>query len=106
MHITFSPCGGMPPITLAREGDTLIINGEVVDFSGLADGGVLPAEDVSSTHLVGDVRRKDGVLHLTLILPHGPNAPEETRFPAPITVEDDGPVEIPPYDAPQEGAGA
>lgn len=106
MKITLSPMRSDVPLTLAREGDTLTINGETFDFSDLAEGATLTREAVACDWLASDVERIGGVLHLTLILPHGPNAPEETRFPAPITVEDDGPIEIPPYDEAQEDAGA
>ena len=42
--------------------------------------------------------RAGGVLHLTLILPHGADAPLETRFPAALTLTGDGPVALPPYE--------
>ena len=106
MKITLSPMRSDTPLTVARDGDTLTINGETFDFSEVAEGATLSREDAGCQWLAGDVRREDGVLHMTLILPHGPNAPQETRFPAPITVEDDGPIEIPPYDEAQEDAGA
>jgi hypothetical protein len=42
-----------------------------------------------------------GVLTVPLILPHGGDAPEATRFPAPIDAGD-GPVALPPYNAPED----
>ncbi len=34
---------------------------------------------------------------MEIILPHGPDAPEATRFPEPISVKGDGPVDLPPW---------
>ena len=96
MQITFSP-QFRPPVVYSRAGDVLTIDGEDFDFSDVLDGDTLPAEAVSSDMVVGDVSRIAGVLHLTLILPHGINAPETTRFPEPITLEGDGLVTLPVY---------
>tara|TARA_R110002020_G_scaffold304014_1_gene519773 strand:- start:1450 stop:1776 length:327 start_codon:yes stop_codon:yes gene_type:complete len=101
-NITFSPLSGDTPMTLEKQGGALIVNGEAFDFGFLADGDTLPHSAVSGDWLASDVTRTDGDLHLTVRLPHGPNAPEETRFPAPITATQDGPIALPPYDAPQE----
>ncbi len=60
---------------------------------------MVPRTAVACDWLSGDVTRVGGVLNLTLILPHGANAPHATRFPAPVTVTTDGPVPLPPYDA-------
>jgi hypothetical protein len=84
--------------TVTRSGDTLTIDGESFDFSGVPDGATLPAEAIASDWFPGPVERIVGVLHLTLRLSHGANAPESTRFPAPITLTQDGPVELPIYD--------
>ena len=103
MIINFCPVGDLTPITLEKQGDTLIVNGEAFDFSFLSDGDTLPQDAVSGDWLASDVVRTDGDLHLTARLPHGQNAPEETRFPAPITVTQDGPIALPPYDTLEEG---
>jgi hypothetical protein len=53
--------------------------------------------------ITGDVSRVSGEICLSLLLPHGANAPEETRFPAAYSIPliiADGPVPLPPYDAP------
>lgn len=81
-----------------REGDVLYVNGEVVDLAPLLEGATLPAAAIDCKWFVGQVDRINGELDLTLILPHGPNAPHSTRFPEPITVTDDGPVALPIYD--------
>jgi len=97
MKIRFTPRRDTP-LELSRSGDTLIIDGETFDFSPLADGATLPAEAIDSDWFTAPVERIDGVLHVTLTLPHGANAPDETRFPAPITLTGDGPVSLPPYE--------
>lgn len=102
MRISLSPQRGLSPLALSRAGDVLTINGEAFDFSGLPDGATLPRESVACEWLVSDVDRVGGVLHFTLLLPHGPNAPEETRFPAPVDVVEDGPIDLPPFDLADE----
>jgi len=100
MRISLSPQHRGDRLTLTREGDILTVNGDAFDFSPLPEGGVLPAAATGCDWIVGDVTRTGGVIHLTLILPHGANAPEATRYPAPLTLTGDGPVELPPYDTP------
>jgi hypothetical protein len=103
MKITLSPQRRDDgPLTLSRQGDVLTIDSVVYDFSPLPDGGTLPGDAVDCQWLVGDVERIDGKLQLTLLLPHGSNAPEATRFPAPIIDPPDGEVLLPLYDAPEE----
>lgn len=105
--ITLSPVGGDAPITLEKQGDTLIVNGEAFDFSFLADGDTLPRDAVSGGWLGSDVTRTSGDLNLTVVMPHGPLAPEATRFPAPITVTQDGLIDLPPWgETPPEGTYA
>lgn len=86
------------PLKLSRSGDTLTINGEAFDFSELPDGATLPPEAIDSEFFNGPVERTGGVLHISLILPRGRNAPEENRYPAPITLKKDGPVDLPAYE--------
>ena len=82
------------------QGDTITINGEAFDFSQIGEGDTLPREAVDSEWIAGPVERKDGQIELTLILPHGYPAPEETKFPQPINAGD-GPVQLPPYKEPE-----
>ena len=98
MHIILSPTRTDAPLVASRAGDTLTLNGETFDFSPLGEGETLPADAIESEWIVGDVARTDGVLHLTLRLPHGANAPEETRFPEPISDPPDGEIALPPYE--------
>ena len=87
-----------PAITVT--GDTITINGTPFDFSPLEEGSTLPSDAIDSEWIIGDVTRTNGDIALTLLLPCGYRAPESTRFPVPITVTTDGPVELPLYDEP------
>lgn len=95
MNLIFSPVRRDDRLTLRRTGDVLTINGEAFDFSALPDGATLPREAIACGWIAGDVTREDGVLHVPLILPHGASAPQETLFPVPLTLTDDGPVDLP-----------
>jgi hypothetical protein len=101
MQINLSPQARFDRLTVSKSGDVLTINGTEYDFGPLPDGGTLPRDAVDCEWLASDVERISGEIHLTLILPHGSNAPETTRFPAPITVTEDGPVALPAYEAAQ-----
>ncbi|WP_209428464.1 hypothetical protein [Pararhodobacter sp. SW119] len=94
MRIDLVPLRSDALLMLARAGDVLTINGEAFDFTPLPEGASLPAEAIDSDWFAGPVERIDGRLHLTLTLPHGPRAPEATRFPAALEIEDDGPVPV------------
>ena len=95
MQITLTPQRRDDTLTLMRSGDVLTINGEAFDFAAIPEGGTLPRDAVACDWLAGDVTRSGGVLHLTLILPHGADAPHETLFPAALTLTGDGPVVLP-----------
>lgn len=97
MKLSFTPIRADNERALSVAGDVLTVDGEAFDLSGIPDGATLPREAVDCDWLVSDVERESGELVLTILLPHGPSAPEETRFPQPITVTADGPVALPPY---------
>lgn len=98
MRVNLSPVRMDEQLTLDREGDVVYVNGEAFDFGPLQDGATLPWGAILSGWFTGQVDRINGELHLTIRLPHGPNAPVTTRFPEPITVTEDGPVDLPVYD--------
>ena len=104
IHIKLSPVFMDEALALSRAGDVLTLNGQTVDLGALPEGGSLPETAIASPWFAGPVSRIAGDLHLTLILPHGSNAPHETRFPEPITVSVDGPVTLPIYDTPEAEA--
>ena len=100
MKIKLSPQGRATPLVAKVVGDVIILNGESYDFSPLQEGETLPADATGCDWFASPIERIDGVIHLTLILPHGNFAPHETRFPEYfdkyMTVEDDW-VSLPPY---------
>ena len=97
MILTFSPVRYDTILSLQREGDVLTLNGEAFDFGPLPDGATLPRDAIVCDWIAGDVRREGGMLMVPLLLPHGPDAPEATRFPQPIVLAADGPVTLPAY---------
>ena len=99
IHLTPQFAETQQPIVTIT-GDTITINGDSFDFSPLAEGSTLPSDAIDSEWIIGDVTRTDGEIVLSLLLPHGSRAPESTRFPQPLTVTTDGPVELPIYDEP------
>jgi len=100
MQLTFSPIRGDHRYTMTRTGDALSFDGVAVDFSTLASGATWTAAETGCDWIAGDViRDSQGALTVPLYLPHGAGAPDETRFPQPITLTVDGPVPLPPYEA-------
>ena len=95
MHITLVPQRRDDSLSIVKSGDTLTINGVEFDFSPIPEGATLPADAVDSEFICGPVERIDGELHLSLLLPHGPNPPEHVAFPAPIIDPPDGPIALP-----------
>lgn len=95
-NINLSPvCGLNPALTIEKLSSSLIISGVQFDFSFLADGDTLPRSAIQSDVICSDVSRIDDVIHITVRLPHGPDAPESVRFPQPILVTQDGPITLP-----------
>lgn len=95
-NITLSPQRRDDRLHLEKRGATLLINGEVFDPS---------TYDKSLPHtqwIVGRPESLEDGWSVTLLLPHGSPAPRATRFPDPIVVSTDGPVELPPYEGPDE----
>lgn len=101
MQITLSPIRMDEPLAAQVAGDVLTLNGEVLDFSPLPDGALLPRDAIDCDWIAGDVRREAGVLIVPLLLPHGGNPPPETLYPQPLSVGD-GPVPLPPRDMPPD----
>lgn len=102
MIINFSPVRMDEELLVDVEGDIIMVNGVEFDFSPLPEGATLPSDAINSDWFVNEVTRVDGQLIVTLKLPHGPNAPESTRFSQPFVVTEDGSVDIPIHDAPEE----
>lgn len=99
MIISFSPrLNYFDRLTASKDGDTLTLNGTQIDLSVIPDGATLPATAIDNEWVAGLVERIDGVLHVTLILPHGANPSRAVAFPEPITVTADGPIATPQDD--------
>lgn len=99
MKIILSPMRRDERLTLSKAGEALTLNGEAFDFTDLPNGATLPRSAISSDWIAGDVTRDEaGELTVPVILPHGANAPEATRFPAPLENVADGLVALPPYE--------
>lgn len=96
MQITLSPVRRDGRPSIERNGDSLIIDGETFDFSGVPEGATLPAHAVDSDWICGPVERIGGSLHLTVALSHGANAPAATLFPAPLAPAN-GLIALPDY---------
>lgn len=105
MKIKLSPVldDSTPLQATVKNEDTIVINGELFDFSPLQAGETLPVAAIGgASPFVSDIERdKSGELHFTLRLPHGSSAPQETLFPAaydtPIDI-DSGELPVPPYE--------
>ncbi|MED8002737.1 hypothetical protein [Pseudomonas aeruginosa] len=99
MIIKLSPYAPLPGrderLSLSRDGDVLIVNGQVFDFTPLPDGGELPAEAIGSEWFAGPALRRAGGLELILRFPLAVDASAAARFPEPLLIEADGPVELP-----------
>ena len=95
MHIKLIPQRRNDTLDVSKQGDTLTINGIAYDFSVIPDGATLPASAVDCEHISGNVERINGVLHLSLILPHGPNPSQAVAFPEPLINPADGVLELP-----------
>lgn len=95
MHITLVPQRRDDSLSVVKSGETLTLNNAAFDFSHIHDGETLPPEAVDSEFICGLVERIDGVLHLSLLLPHGPNPPTHVAFPLPLIDPPDGPLNLP-----------
>lgn len=105
MQINWTPVRRDEALTVTRQGDTLTINGETFDFSPLPVGATLSRDAVACEWLASDVERNGDVISLTLLLPHGANAPHDTLFPQPMEVVADGPVPVPLHSNPNQEVG-
>ena len=95
MKINLSPQVRAGTLVVTKSGDALTINGVTYDFTPLTEGSTLPAEAVDCKYIVGDVKRVDGEVELTLLLPITADASEAAKYPEPITMTTDGEVALP-----------
>ena len=104
MIITFTPMRRDDTLTLSKAGEVLTINGEAFDLSGIPDGATLPCAAVACDWLASDIERVGDTIHLTLILPHGADAPQSVLFPQSIHITHDGPIALPPHHSSENAA--
>lgn len=89
MHLHFTPIRYDLPLVIERFGDLLRLNGWAFDFTALAEGEIwqveqfLPADCPLAEIFAAPVSRKNGVVELSLLLPHGPEAGAELLYPKP-----------------------
>ena len=95
MNITLSPTRSDAPLSISKQGDALTINGIAYDFSVIPEGATLPADAVDCEYITGSVERINGVLQISLVLPHGPNPSQAVAFPEPLINPADGVLELP-----------
>lgn len=98
LKLNLNPIGNLPETTAVLAGTVLTVNGTDYDLSELPNG-------ATAQHpVLGTVKRNGSNYECTIILAHGPYAPYETLFPAPIVLDNHhGPIELPLYDvAPEE----
>lgn len=93
--INLSPQVRDGTLTVSKSGDALTINDVTYDFTPLTEGSTLPAEAVECEYIVGEVKRVDGEIELTLLLPITRDASEAAKYPEPITMTTDGEVALP-----------
>ena len=96
MQISFSPQRSDKQLTLSKQGNVLIVGGDPLDFTDLPDGGEYPSEAIHNEFVVGGVKRLDGEIHITVMLPYSnSDAPTSVTFPEPIQIIMDGDIELP-----------
>lgn len=94
MKIFFNPQRSEASLALEVNGNQLTVNGEVFDFSSLPLDGVLPAAALSSPFFTGEVFWLNGVLQVSVLLPHGDSPEPDVAFPVPVELAE-GVVAVP-----------
>ena len=87
--ITLSPMRRDDRLTVSVAGDVLALNGEALDL-----GTYTADPEAPHDWIIGQPVQERGLWQVALVLPHGADASEQTRFPPPITVTADGPVAL------------
>lgn len=104
MKIKLSPVRADAFLAVGKLGDIVTLNGMSLDFTRLEDGATLPAEAISCPWISRAVERVNSDLVLTITMPHGADASEQSRFPADIINPSDGRVPLPTDRDPQPSA--
>ncbi len=95
MQITFTPLRCDADLVLERAGDCLVINGQSHDFTDVEEDTPLSFETHGIPWIMSDVIRRDGLLHLTMMLPYGADMAQHPPQKVTLNIEADGPVILP-----------
>lgn len=95
MNITLSPYGGEETLELVKDGNRLTINGELFDFTRMAEGDTLPGAAITCAFINRDVDYIGGHLTLVVRFPNPWNYSPEQAFPEPLLDIPDGPIALP-----------
>lgn len=92
LRINFKPVNNPNGQSTMSWADPFLTIDEVpYDLSQIPDGATVRHEVILSGTRTGDD------YDVTVLLRHGSNAPERTRFPSPIEVDRNGVIDVPPY---------
>ena len=78
------------PVTLSFTGTVMTLDGTDYDLSEMPDGADVAHPEFSASRNGDEYTVKIRLRYIN-------GAPHHTRFPEPIEVTEDGPVELPPY---------
>lgn len=102
INLSPTPSDEEAPVVVVT-GQVITVNGEDFDFGIVPAGYTLPRGAVDSPWFENSevIRDHDGNLTVTMRFPYPDGAGEDMRFPAPITVTEDGPLDLPTYTPPE-----
>lgn len=95
MKIILSPQRSDDVLAVSKAGEKLFINGDVFDFSAVANDAYDENWVSPSKFIAAQPRRITGELQIVLVLPYGENAGDDVKFPAPIVNPPDGALTLP-----------
>ena len=95
MQIKLWPTRCDDVLEIEKHGETLLVNGEVFDFSPLTEGSTLPGAAITGKWFIGDIEKINGDIKLAMFLPIPANFSPEQAFPADLVDVPDGPVQLP-----------
>jgi hypothetical protein len=95
MRIMLSPMRCDEQLTASVSGETITLNGTLIDLSSVAEGDEFWT---GNDWVLGPVTRVGGQLRFLLMLPYGPDAPEATKWSTGfIDTPPDGPLDLPSW---------
>lgn len=102
INLSPTPSDEEAPVVVVT-GQVITVNGEDFDFGIVPAGYTLPRGSVDSPWFENSevIRDHDGNLIVTMRFPYPEGAGEDMRFPTPINVTEDGPLDLPTYTPPE-----